>query len=75
MVVTRRLIVLSFLGLVALLLGACTSVQPWEKDVLAQPRMQFRGELPSRHFLNHTMITVEEAEGGDGTAGGGCGCR
>lgn len=73
MVVKLRL----FLSLLALALGlsACASVQPWEKDVLAEPRMQFRGELPSRHFLNHTMITIEEAEGGDGTAGGGCGCR
>ena len=73
MVVKLRL-VFSLLSC-ALGLGACATVQPWEKDVLAEPRMQFRGELPSRHFLNHTTITVEEAEGGDGTAGGGCGCR
>jgi hypothetical protein len=70
-----RLRVLLSLLILALGLGACATVQPWEKDVLAEPRMQFRGELPSRHFLNHTMITIEEAEGGDGTAGGGCGCR
>lgn len=73
MVVRLRLTAL--LALAALALSACAMVQPWEKDVLAEPRMQFRGELPSRHFLNHTMITIEEAEGGDGTAGGGCGCR
>lgn len=72
--VVRRLRLVGLI-LLSLGLGACAGVQPWEKDVLAQPRMQFRGELPSRHFLNHTMITVEEAEGGDGTAGGGCGCR
>jgi hypothetical protein len=72
MVVGRSLFLLLFLvgGL-----GACASVKPWEKDVLAEPRMQFRGDLPSRKFLNHTAITVEAAEGGDGTAGGGCGCR
>lgn len=70
-----RAILALLLSLFCLGMAACASVQPWEKDVLAEPRMQFRGELASRHFLNHTMITVEEAEGGDGTAGGGCGCR
>ncbi len=65
------------LGILCLgaLASGCASVQPWEKDILAEPRMQFRSELLSRRFLDHAVITVEQAEGGDGSAGGGCGCR
>lgn len=55
--------------------AGCATVQPWEKERLGQADMEFRGGHKTRHFVNHAAITVEEAEGGDGTAGGGCGCR
>lgn len=63
-----------FLAL-AVLCGACATVQPGDKDVLSQERMKFRSSLAARKFMAHAAITVEQAEGGDGSAGGGCGCR
>ena len=59
----------------AALCGACAAVQPGDKDVLSQERMRFRSSLSGRKFVAHAAITVEQAEGGDGSAGGGCGCR
>ncbi len=62
------------LGLLGLLCG-CAHVQPWEKEVLAQPRMRFSHDSDAQHFVDHAIITQEQAEGGSGGAGGGCGCR
>ena len=64
-------------ALLTLLLSACgcATVQPWEKAMLAEPQMRFAQKNPGRFFLEHAQITVEQAEGGNGRAGGGCGCR
>ena len=66
---------MAVLLVLAALCGACSSVQPGVKDVLSQERMRFRSSLSGRKFMAHASITVEQAEGGDGSAGGGCGCR
>jgi hypothetical protein len=58
-----------------ILASGCASVQPWDKDILAQPYMEFRGGHKTQRFMNHAVITLEEAEGGDGSIGGACGCR
>ncbi len=63
------------LALIALLGAGCASVQPWQKEELGKGYMKFKQEAPGRYFIEHTVITVEQAEGGDGHAGGGCGCR
>ena len=65
-----RLIFLSLL-----FLSSCASVGPWEKARLTEPAMQFKQKNPGAFFVTHSVITVEQAEGGDGKAGGGCGCR
>lgn len=56
-------------------LSGCASVQPWEKAELAQPQMNFTQMNPGRHFIDHALVTMEQAEGGNGKSGGGCGCR
>ena len=55
--------------------SGCALVQPWDKRVLAQPCMQFGDEAPAQAFTAHALITNEEAVGGEGGSGGGCGCR
>ncbi len=58
-----------------LLLSACTTVQPWEKDLLAKPSMAL---VPDEHenFLDdHIYFSKEGATGGQGVGGGGCGCN
>lgn len=61
--------------LVVGLLCACTAVQPYQRENLSRPVMQFdydKNETAAReHFLN----SMEGSTGGFGTGGGGCGCN
>ena len=75
MTAARRL---SFTGLalaLACLAAGCATVKPWEKAELSQPWMRFTIEGAHAGFVTHSLVTNEQAEGGDGGAGGGCGCR
>ena len=65
--------------LVAALLCACSSIQPWvkpyEREALADPMMALsRDALPAKH-LEHTRDVREGARGATGVQGGGCGCN
>ncbi len=67
---------LAFL-LLALLFTGCAikPLQPWERDLLAEPEMQTIPD-PMDHALDeHTYFSKETAHGGDGVGGGGCGCN
>jgi hypothetical protein len=66
--------VFTLLALAGLLAG-CASVEPWQKSELGLPYMQLRSNEWGDAFRTHAVITVEQSEGGDGLAGGGCGCR
>lgn len=61
--------------LVPLALAACSSVQPWEKGVLAKPEMGFEGDRLEALFIEHLYASKEAASGGSGVGGGGCGCN
>jgi Domain of unknown function (DUF4266) len=72
-----------FLGLavaVGLLaqLGACT-VQPWvkpyERERLADPIMSFDPNPVDSAYMDHVFEVRGAARGGNGAAGGGCGCN
>jgi hypothetical protein len=67
--------VVSIIFLASLLIG-CTSVKPWEKDILAKPIMQFEGlHAEVNKFESHVYFSKEASRGGYGVAGGGCGCN
>jgi len=69
-------IVLLFLAL-AIAGSGCASmgVQPWERDLLAQPGMQLN-ENPVLTALDaHIYFSKEATTGGVGFGGGGCGCN
>ncbi len=58
-------------------LGGCATpapVQPWEKGILAKPEMTFEGDMLEQRFIDHIYSSREGASGGNGAAGGGCGC-
>jgi hypothetical protein len=58
-------------------LAACAwePVKPWERDVLAQRKMQLN-PAPVESFLDdHIYFSKEAASGGAGVGGGGCGCN
>lgn len=59
------------------LASACSSVgvDPWDRDLLAQKKMQFDAD-PLDSFLDeHIYFSKEASHGGAGVGGGGCGCN
>ena len=49
--------------------------QPWEKGNLARPEMTMGGDPLDERFLQHIYSSKENASGGYGVGGGGCGCN
>ncbi len=57
----------------------CTSIEPWvkpyERDRLADPIMALDADPISTAYIQHVFEAREGARGGEGAAGGGCGCN
>jgi len=72
-----------FRTLIALLfvigMSGCSSIEPWvkpyERDRLADPIMFLDADPVSSAYIYHVYEAREGARGGEGTAGGGCGCN
>jgi len=58
-----------------LMLSACTTVQPWEKDLLAKPSMALVADDLEIYLDEHIYFSKEGSSGGQGVSGGGCGCN
>ncbi len=58
-----------------LMLSACTTVQPWEKDLLAKPSMALVADDLEIYLDEHIYFSKEGSTGGQGVGGGGCGCN
>ena len=60
-------------------LSACGNIEPWvkpyERDALADPIMAMDTDPVSSSYLKHVFESREGARGGEGAAGGGCGCN
>lgn len=50
-------------------------VQPWQKGDLAKPSMTFTPDPLDDRFSQHIYTSKENASGGYGAGGGGCGCN
>jgi len=63
--------------LLALSVTGCSSlgVEPWERDVLSAPDMQFNPAGADNTLQQHFYFSKEASSGGAGFAGGGCGCN
>lgn len=65
--------------LAALVLGGCGRMEPWvkpyERELLADPVMDWDRDPVSSSYLRHVYESREGARGGAGGAGGGCGCN
>ena len=65
--------------LAVLTLSACGNIEPWvkpyERDRLADPIMALDGDPVSSSYIQHVYEAREGARGGEGAAGGGCGCN
>ena len=60
-----------------LALCACSlePVQPWDRDLLAQQKMQLVSDPLENYLDEHTYFSKEASSGGQGVGGGGCGCN
>jgi hypothetical protein len=65
------------LAAIALLPSGCAvqRVQPWERDILAQKKMQFIPDQVQNAFDEHICFSKEASSGGESVGGGGCGCN
>ncbi len=71
---SRRL-VLAALTLLLVASGGCATVHPWDRDLLAQPKMRFVPS-PMMHAVDeHIYFSKEGSVGGQDVTGGGCGCN
>lgn len=68
----KRLIIFS-----AVFLSACAfePVQPWDRDLLAEDKMQLVPHPVNAFIAEHIYFSKEAATGGQGVGGGGCGCN
>ncbi len=62
-------------GLLVLSLASCQTVEPWERDRLAQQEMQLTPNVLDARLSDQVFFSKEAASGGGATAGGGCGCN
>ena len=76
---TRRMTKVLLPVFLLALLSGCTNIEPWvkpyERDRLADPIMFLDMNPVSSSYIYHVYEAREGARGGEGTAGGGCGCN
>ena len=60
-------------------ISGCSGIEPWvkpyERDRLADPIMFLDPNPVSSAYMQHVFDAREGARGGEGSAGGGCGCN
>lgn len=49
--------------------------QPWEKGNLAKKEMTMEADPLDQRYVQHIYTSKENATGGYGVGGGGCGCN
>ena len=66
-------------GVLATLAGMCgcaaTAVKPWDRDLLAQPKMKLNPHPMVSAIDDHVYFSKEGSTGGSDVGGGGCGCN
>ena len=71
------LITASLSALLTLSLGGCSfsEVKPWERNLLAEDKMQLVADPIDNYIDEHIYFSKEASQGGQGVGGGGCGCN
>jgi hypothetical protein len=60
------------------ILGGCATgdtVAPWDRGYLAETGMQWEMSPRESKLEGHVYTSKEASSGGNGAAGGGCGCN
>jgi hypothetical protein len=71
----RRLAWALALLAMALTSGCAATVRPWDRDLLADPKMKFRPTPMISAVDDHIYFSKEGSMGGASAEGGGCGCN
>jgi len=71
----RKGVVVSMLVVLAQVAAGCATVQPWQREHLADRIMDPQAIERERAMERHWMETREGAMGGPLGAGGGCACN
>lgn len=61
--------------LIAVVLSACETVEPWERGTLAKEEMQWQADQMEGRLRDQVYTSKEASSGGGSAAGGGCGCN
>jgi len=76
---TNRLVTSVLLLVLLTGVSGCGNIEPWvkpyERDRLADPIMALDQDPVSSAYIQHVFEAREGARGGEGSAGGGCGCN
>lgn len=75
--IVRAIVAFVAMAAVTVTVAGCAlqPVQPWEKGDLAKPAMGFSMDPLDDRFTQHIYNSKENASGGYGAGGGGCGCN
>ena len=74
--IRMRRYVWRFIATAALLLVAgCATVQPWDRDLLAEKKMSLNPSPMLQAVDEHIYFSKEASMGGMDAGGGGCGCN
>lgn len=65
----------ALLALVAWLAAACSTVKPQDKELLADPAMNYGAGGEALVQEEHVLANREGAAGAGRSSGGGCGCN
>ena len=73
----RNAILILITFLIVISVASCTikPVKPWEKDLLAQKKLQLTPNPLEAYLDEHIYFSKEASSGGSGIGGGGCGCN
>ncbi|GAB5562428.1 MAG: hypothetical protein SynsKO_40750 [Synoicihabitans sp.] len=72
----RRMVPMA--AVIALLIGGltgCATVNPWEKELLADYTMKPERDPLQTAMSEHIYFSRESSSGGRGVGGSGCGCN
>ena len=62
-------------GLMFTAAGCATTVEPWQREVLARPEMALNATPIRAAIDDHIYFSKEATSGGRIFGGGGCGCN
>lgn len=70
----KAYLILASAMLISVVTG-CANVKPWQREHLADYTMQPDRDPLGTAQMEHIWFSREEASGGRGVGGGGCGCN